>query len=81
MTKSADGFDKLLVFCDSLSRWVEAVPMKGDPSASDVLDAFAAHVALRYGWPRELRADGGSNLAATLSAEIHRLTGVSLLQG
>ena len=39
------------------------------------------HVALRYGWPRELRADGGSNLAATLSAEIHRLTGVSLLQG
>jgi hypothetical protein len=82
MTETADGrFDKLMVFADSLSRWVEAVPCKGDPTAEQVLDAYATHVACRYGWPRELRADGGSNLANKLAEEIHRQSGVDLRQG
>ena len=82
MTESADGkFDKMIVFADSLSRWVEAIPCKGDPTAEQVFDAYATHVACRYGWPREIRADGGSNLANQLAEEIHRQSGVDLMQG
>ena len=59
-------YDKLLVFADSLSRWAEAVPFLGDPTAEQVMDAFLCHVACRYGWPRTIRSDGGSNLDGTL---------------
>ena len=38
-------------------------------------------MACRYGWPRELRADGGSNLANKLAEAIHERTGVQLLKG
>ena len=82
MGLTLDGkYDKLMVFADSLSRWVEAVPCLGDPTAEQVLDAYATHVACRYGWPRELRSDGGSNLANLLAEEVHRVSGVSLRRG
>ena len=82
MKLTHDGkYDKMMVFADSLSRWIEAIPCLGDPTAEQVLDAYATHVACRYGWPRELRSDGGSNLANKLSAAIHRSSGVELLKG
>ena len=82
MTESHDKrFTKILVFADSLSRWIEVVPFHGDPTAEEALDAFTSHVACRYGWPRELRSDGGSNLANLLSEAIHARTGVHLLKG
>ena len=74
-------YDKLLVFADSLSRWVEAVPFLGDPTAEQVMDAFLCNVACRYGWPRTIRSDGGSNLASVLSKTLFNLTGVSFAQG
>lgn len=82
MVESHDGrFSKIIVFADSLSRWVEVIPWGSDPTSAEVLDAFTAHVACRYGWPRELRADGGSNLANKLAEAIHERTGVQLLKG
>ena len=74
-------YDKLLVFADSLSRWVEAVPFLGDPSAEQVMDAFLCHVACCYGWPRTIRSDGGSNLAGALNKKLLELTGVEFSQG
>jgi hypothetical protein len=77
-----DGqYDKLLVFADSLSRWVEAVPFLGDPTSEQVMDAFLCHIACRYGWPRTIRSDGGSNLAGTLNKTLFSLTGVDFAQG
>ena len=82
MVESHDGsYTKILVFVDSLSRWIEVIPFKGDPTAEQVLDVFTSHVACRYGWPRELRSDGGSNLANQLASAIHSRTGVQLLKG
>ena len=79
---TTDGkFDKLLVFADSLSRWIEAVPFLGDPTAEQVLDAFVCHVACRYGWPRTIRSDGGSNLANVLITTLLQHTGVDFRQG
>ena len=72
------GYNKLVVFVDSLSRWVEAVPFHGAPSSEQVLDAFMVHIVSRYGAPRELRTDCGSNLASKLCQEIYKQTGVDL---
>ena len=71
MTRSAVAphYDKLLVFVDSLSRWVEAIPLVGSPTAEAVLDILASHIISRHGVPRRLRSDQGSNL----TAEINRL--------
>ena len=81
MPKSHDGFSKLLIFVDSLSRWVEAVPFEKDPTSEQVLDAFISRIALRYGWPRSLRNDGGSNLANKLAEQIHKASGTKPNQG
>jgi hypothetical protein len=64
--KGKAGFDKLIVFVDSLTWWIEAHPFNGDPSADDVLDIFLTLVVSRHGLPRQLRADAGSNVTARL---------------
>ena len=74
-------YDKLIVFADSLSRWVEAVPCKGYPNAEQVMDAFVHNVACRHRWPRIIRSDGGSNLAARLNKVLYENTGVDFHQG
>jgi hypothetical protein len=72
------GYDKLLVFVDSLTRWVEAIPFNGDPTSEQVLDAFMTHVVSRHGCPRCLRSDLGSNIASDLCATILEQTGCNL---
>ena len=72
------GFSKAIVFADSLSRWVEVVPTHGDPTSSDVLDAFMTHVVSRHGVPRGIASDVGSNLASVLCRTIEEQTGVDL---
>ena len=72
------GFDKLLVFVDSLTRWVEAVPFNGDPSSEQVLDAFMTHIVARHGCPRVLRSDRGGNVSSDLCDTILAQTGCQL---
>ena len=76
--KGEKGYDKLLVFVDSLSRWVEAMPFNGEPSSEQVLDAFLTGVVARHGTPRTLRSDCGSNVASDLCAKIMAMSGVEL---
>jgi hypothetical protein len=77
-SKTKSGFSKLIVFVDSLSHWVEAIPMHGDPSSEDVLDAFMTHVVARHGVPRGIASDLGSNIASELCQTIYKQTGVDL---
>ena len=76
--KGASGHRKLLVFIDSVSRWVEAVPCHSDPTAEQALDAFMTQVVARHGAPRVLRSDLGSNLSAKINDAILERTGVDL---
>ena len=76
---SAKGFRKCLVFVDSLSRWVEAVALKSDPTAEDYVQLFCEHVVSRYGVPRALRSDRGSNLAAVIVFAVNRAIGTKML--
>jgi hypothetical protein len=77
-TSKARRFDELIVFVDSLTRWIEAHPVNGDPSADDVLDIFLTLVVSRHGLPRQLRTDAGSDLTARLCQIILEKTGTSL---
>ena len=76
--KGGTGYDKLLVFIDSTSRWVEAVPFNGEPTSEQILDAFMTQVVARYGAPRQIRSDSGSNVASKLCHIIYEQTGVDL---
>ena len=79
--KGSTGFRKLIVFADSLSRWVEAIPVHQDPSSEQILDAFMTHVVSRYGAPRKVVTDHGSNLASRLCQAVTDACGVDLSSG
>ena len=72
------GATKLVVFVDSLSRWVEAIPVHGAPTSAQVLDIFMTHVVSRHGAPRRVIPDHGSNLASQVCDVIMSKTGVDL---
>lgn len=72
------GASKLVVFVDSLSRWVEAIPVHRSPTSSQILDIFSEHVLSRHGAPRRIVTDSGSNLASRLCDTILQKTGVNL---
>ena len=77
---TARGHTKLVVFADSLSRWVEAIPVKGDPTGEEILDIFIQHIFPRYGLPRTVRSDGGSNLTSKLIQAVYEASGIELAE-
>ena len=77
-TPEGAGYRKLVVFADSLSRWVEAVPVHKDPTSAEFMDLFNEHIVARYGVPRVIVSDRGSNLVGKLNEEILKRTGVDL---
>ena len=77
-TPEGAGHRKLVVFADSLSRWVEAVPLHKDPTAAEFMNLYHEHVVARYGVPRALVCDRGSNLVAELNEKILKSMGTEL---
>ena len=80
MRETEDGYKKVLIYADSLTRWIEAIPLKKDPTSAEVLDLFMDVIVSRHGVPRSIRSDCGSNLTSTLCREIYDLCGVNLSQ-
>ena len=78
MTESKDGYTKCIIFADSLSRWIEAIPLKKDPTSAEVLDIFLRHIVCRYGCPLVVRSDCGSNLTSKLVQEVYDVCKVRL---
>ena len=78
LAESANGYTKLLVFVDSLSRWVEAIPLKSDPTTEECVQHFLREVVCRHGVPRDLRSDMGSNLVSKLAQYVAKQTGYDL---
>ena len=66
------------MFIDSLSRWVEVVPLHADPTSEEVLDHFMTSIVQRFGMPRVLRSDRGSNIASRLCDIVLEKSGVDL---
>ena len=78
LAESANGYTKLLVFVDSLSRWVEAIPLKSDPTTEECIQHLLREVVCRHGVPRELRSDMGSNLVSKMAQHVAERTGYNL---
>ena len=57
---------KILIFVDTLTRWVEAVALPAEPTSIEVLNHFINLIVTRYGLPRRVRSDRGKNLASNL---------------
>ena len=76
--ETGKGASKLLVFVDSLSRWVEAIPCHKDPTSEQILDIFMTHIVSRYGAPRRVITDAGSNLSSRLCEAVMEASGVDL---
>ena len=72
------GASKLVIFVDSLSRWVEAIPVHKDPTSEQIVDLFMEHVVSRHGVPRRVVTDHGSNLASKLCHAVMGAAGVDL---
>lgn len=71
-------FSKLLIFCDALTRWVEAIPLPSEPTSEEIVAAFVENIVSRFGVPRCLVCDRGSNLISSLCREVYTLLGVDL---
>jgi hypothetical protein len=75
---TARGHTKILIFADSLTRWIEAVPMVEDPTSEEVLNHFIHYVVARYGLPRAVRSDRGSNLVSALVSDFYEQFDISM---
>jgi len=74
LPKSANGFSKLPVFSDQLSKFVVLVPMK-HTTATDVAAAFLEHVFCWFGAPQSLVSDNGPPFSSAVFHEIFRMLG------
>ena len=71
-------YSKLLIFCDALTRWVEAIPLPSEPTSEEIIEAFIENIVSRFGVPRCLVCDRGSNLISKLCQEVYDLLGVDM---
>jgi transposase InsO family protein len=75
LPKSNDDNKFVLLVCDYFTKWVEAFPMP-DQEAKTVADKFVKEFVCRYGVPRKLFTDQGSNFQSRLFKEVCELLGI-----
>ena len=69
------GMKYILVVQDYFTKWVEVHPMP-DQTAETVASVLVDQVISRFGCPRELHSDQGSNFESRVMKEVNRLMGV-----
>jgi hypothetical protein len=62
----------IAIYCDHLTRWVEAVPFRRNTSAT-VARMLVERVCCRHGAPRVLLSDRGAPFLSELAHEVYRL--------
>jgi hypothetical protein len=62
----------ILLICDYFTKWVEAFPLP-DQEAKTIADKFVKEFVCRYGTPRRLFSDQGSNFQSKLFKEVCQL--------
>ena len=68
------GNKQLLVFVDYFTKWVVAVPLS-DITAETVAKVFIEHVVLKFGSPRVVLSDQGSNFTSRLMKGVCKILG------
>ena len=70
-TKTADGYEYIIVFIDLFSSWVEAKPLKST-SAEELCRVFFELIISRHGCPIKILTDNGSNMTSKAFNKICR---------
>jgi hypothetical protein len=79
LTLTANANRYVIVFIDRLTRYPEAFAIPNKLAAT-IADVFVKHIITRYGCPRTLLSDRGSEFNAALSKEIYDLFNVFKLK-
>ena len=73
----SQGKDKyLLVIQDCFSKWLEVIPIRNKTTLT-VTEAFVAHWVSRFGSPRILHQDNGSEFTSTMFKEMCDVLGIA----
>ena len=75
MPSTSDGYEYILTIIDLNTRWVEAVPLRNQ-LAKTVADAFFVEWCARYGPPKKLLTDKGTNFQSELFTEFCKLLNI-----
>jgi len=71
-------FSKLLIWVDSLSRFVETVNLPREPNSQDLIQAFVEVLLTRHGAPKMVACDRGPNLVSQLVKGVYDTLGIVL---
>ena len=69
---STNGNTYIIVFCDYFTKWPEAYPMPNQ-KAETIAQIFVEHIVYRYGVPKKLLTDQGTNFTSDLLSAISRI--------
>jgi hypothetical protein len=72
------GFSYIIVFCDYLTRWVEAFPMRRNDEVT-CAKILVEQIVCRYGAPRRLLSDRGKPFISRLAHEVYKLLDIHKL--
>ena len=75
MPLTTQGNQYIVVFCDYLSKWVEAYPVP-DQTADTIARLLVESVVCRNGVPAELLSDRGANMLSSLMLSVCDLLGM-----
>jgi len=73
---TADGYKYLFVATDYFTKWLEAIPLCNAEAPTCMRALYSAFFS-RFGLPRQLHSDHGSNFESKLVAEICSITGIN----
>ena len=72
LPETISGNKYIIVFCDYLTKWVEAYPMPNQ-KAETIAQIFVEKIVFRYGVPQKLITDQGTNFLGDLMNSISKI--------
>ena len=78
LPKTKDGYEYAIVFIDYLTKFVEAFPLK-TISTKRIATVLIEQIVCRYGAPRALLSDLGSNFISKLARSVYNLLDIHKL--
>ena len=80
LKKTKDGNDHIITFIDHFTGFPEAVAVSGTPTAEMCAEALHQQVVTRYGCPRQLLSDRGTQFTSDLFQHICKRLGIDKIQ-